>query len=187
MARLKKRIFFRIEASDRPAAGFEILSKMPVRTPSSPLGVPKFSEPPQLILNRKLGKPLTDMEPFGSFWIVSANLKKVLQQFDVNAAEFAEFKVTHHGDAGAHKYWLCDIVRIIDALDEDASVFSVNIVTGGGQYYALHNSKLSFRPEIEKDVHVFRVQQNSAEIFCDEEFKMACSDAGVKGMSFIRA
>lgn len=157
MPRPKKRKFFRIEASDRPAGGFEIPSKIPIRTPFSPLGVPKFSEPPQLIINRKLGKALTDMEPFGSFWIVSANLKKVLEGLDMNAADFAEFNVTHNGDASTDRYWLCDIVRSINAIDEDASVFSVITVSGGSQYYALHNSKLSFKPEIEKDIHIFRV------------------------------
>lgn len=50
----RKRNYLRIEASDRPAAGFEIPSKIPIRTPSTPLGVPTLLEPPQLIINKKL-------------------------------------------------------------------------------------------------------------------------------------
>lgn len=186
MVRPKKRKFFRIEASNTPVAGFEIPSKIPISTPFSPRGLPHFSEPPQLVIDRKLGAALSDMEPFDAFWVLSERLKGVLEDIDPRAVEFAEFNVTRKDGANTEKYWLCDVVRVADALDDGSSVFSVKILGDGGKFYALRNSKLSFKPDLDGDIHIFRVQQNAADIFCDEEFKTACRNAKVKGISFIR-
>lgn len=183
MARPKKRKFFIVGASNRRAAGFEIHSQVRVRGLRDRCGFPEFPEPPRLVIDNKLGNELTDMEPYGSYWIVSALLKAVLEEIDPGSVVFCELDVTHKDGANPEQYWLCDVVRVIDAIDERASVLDVTVHRDGRKYYSLYSSRLVFNPVAVEDVHLFRDQRNT-DIFCDETFKSACRCAGVNGMSF---
>jgi hypothetical protein len=88
-------------------------------------------------------------------------------------------------------YWLCDVIRILDALNEDLSRLKIGIREDpvyrdfGQKYYQLFGgSELVFNEELVGDTHVFRMAHLKSCIICDQEMKGACKSAGLKGILF---
>ncbi|MGH8426282.1 MAG: imm11 family protein, partial [Pseudomonas fluorescens] len=78
-------------------------------------------------------------------------------------------------------YFLCDVVRTLDALDEEAS--TLNIVISDdyeeGKYYDLTGElRLAFKRDVLGSAHVFRLAFHGG-VFCDRIFKDAVIAAGI--------
>jgi hypothetical protein len=79
-------------------------------------GVPAYPEPPRLLIDPKRGRPPSDCDWYGGYWIVSDKLKAVLDAVDPDACAFVKCDVRHaQGKATDGGYWLMDIVRNLDA------------------------------------------------------------------------
>lgn len=91
--------------------------------------------------------------------------------------------------------FLCDVVRELDALDEEVSRLKVKVGDDyvRGKFYSLGGGAiLVFRDEVLGQAHVFRLPFNPS-VFCDRMFKGAVHEAGIpddaelSGISFIDA
>src|SRR5260221_14131242 len=81
--------------------------------------------------------------------------------------------------------WLCDVVRVLDALHEAQSKVEVSVATDGSKIYRhVYNSKLIFKEAAVGGSHIFRMKFFDAVIICDEELRRACKSADLKGISF---
>ncbi len=173
-------------------AGFEIqnISKLPrqgnVLEPQyGARGFPAYPEPPLLRIMPKLGRPLRDIEHYHAYWLVSGAAKDVFTSLDAEGFAFMKCSVfTEHWEPGP-EYWLCDVIRVLDAVDEENSIIRIEHDFLGKRYSFLGGASLIFRHEIVGLSHIFRLSYHTlSAVFCDQKMKGACKSAGLKGIQF---
>ncbi|WNH54507.1 imm11 family protein [Stenotrophomonas oahuensis] len=143
-------------------------------------GFPKFSETPVM----------TDLAPEGSlhdfqvafegYWLVSERLKRVFEAVDPSGFLFVQCELIRFDGSTGPLHYLCDVCRILDAVDENAS--EVKVLTEGfpnGRFYDLAGgARLAFRKDVVKDAHIFRSPFNGAMIVCDRIMRDALVEHG---------
>nr|WP_128926934.1 DUF1629 domain-containing protein [Bradyrhizobium guangxiense] len=164
---------------------FDALGVGPVLySPRGKRSFPPLLETPRLLIARSLGRPPADWEPFHDFWLVSDRMKHVLETVDREGVAFLRCE-TRSLRGEAPVYWLCDIVRELDAIDEEKSNFKL---LDDGTDFRRYNgtamdSKFVFREDVIGAAHVFRARFLN-EVICDQAMKDACKAAGLKGLRF---
>jgi hypothetical protein len=150
-------------------------------------GFPQLPEAPRYVIDPKLGAPPHDLEQDQGYWLVSDRMKQVLEQVDADAFSFVKCDVQLRNGGPGPVYWLCDVMRVLDALDEAKS--RVNIYTNSlnQKVYDLlvpQGATLVFRDEVVGSAHIFRMAYYDPGIICDGVLKDACKRAGLKGIRF---
>ncbi|WP_051592433.1 DUF1629 domain-containing protein [Methylosinus sp. sav-2] len=157
--------------------------------PRHPFRFPDYLEVPRVLIDKRLGRPLRDLENRQGFWYVSPALKAVLEQFAPGACEFSRCEtVLPSGEAGS-ELWLCSVTRCLygrDVIDPEATKdFKAREDMNGLLNYGLTPTySLRFRPEAIGSEHLFRLVEMVSRVFCDQLMKDACKAAGIKGVSF---
>lgn len=145
-------------------------------------GFPPLRETPRLRYNPREGRLPEDLEGgMSGYWLVSQRLRHVMEAVDPEAFVFADTTYQLADGSGGPHYFLCDVVRTLDALDETASQLKIIVSDDfeGGKYYRLTgNVRLAFRKNVLRGAHVFRLAFNGG-VFCDRVFKEAVEAAGI--------
>ncbi|WP_407194057.1 imm11 family protein [Bradyrhizobium sp. STM 3566] len=144
------------------------------------------------MFDKKVGSLPYDLELCYHWWLISDRTKAVFEGLDSEAFVFVPCSVRMpHGIYDEPKYWLCDVVRVLDALDESQSRLRIGIrndvryIDHGQKYYDLSvGDKLVFREEAIGNAHIFRMAYHDAGIICDQDLKDACKSAGLKRINF---
>lgn len=112
-------------------------------------GFPPLRETPLLIYNPMEGALPQDLEGgFSGYWLVSERLRKVMESVDADAFAFADADYRLADGSKGPTVFLCDVVRTLDALDEEASELDIKISDDyeAGKYYSLAGgSRLAFK------------------------------------------
>lgn len=123
-------------------------------------GFPPLAQRPRLVLEPKLGDPPQDLEGgMSGYWLVSERLKMAFTEIDPVAFEFVECDYVLPNGTEGPTYYLCEVARELDAVDEEASKFRVIVDEGypGGKFYDLRGgASLAFKRDAIGDSHVFR-------------------------------
>nr|WP_282966329.1 DUF1629 domain-containing protein [Burkholderia vietnamiensis] len=151
-----------------------------------------FTEKPQFIYGKHEGHLPRDLESYGGYWLVSDKMRKVLEDVDAEGFAFAECAYTLPDGSAGPRYFLCDIVRTLDALDEQASTLRIRFEkdhdTGEDINIRglLSNSKLVFDEEIVGSAHIFNqvCLATGTGAICDAGLRQACQAAGLSGIQF---
>ncbi|PPU75290.1 MULTISPECIES: imm11 family protein [Xanthomonas] len=136
--------------------------------PGEDAGLAALQETPRLRYDSRIGDMPNDLESgLKGYWLVSEPLKQLLQSIDPEGFAFApcDFRLEDGSPAAPH--YLCEVVRIIEAIDEGAS--KVKILTGyqHGKHYSLTGGgQLAFKADAIEDAHIFRTPYTSV-AFCD--------------------
>jgi len=93
---------------------------------------PPLSEPLRILIDRSLGRAPVDWELFHDFWLVSDRMKEVLETIDREGVAFLDCETRTLGRKLAPVYWLCDVVRVLDVIDEERS--RLQILDDGTKY-----------------------------------------------------
>lgn len=147
-------------------------------------GFPAFAELP--IFRETLpGHTLKDFNSsFEGYWLVSEGLKEVLESVDRDGLKFAPTRFLQADGSEGRKFYLCDVSRSLDAVDEDAS--DLRIITEGfpkGKFYRVAGgASLAFKREVVADAHIFRLEFNDALIVCDRRMRDALIERGYGGI-----
>lgn len=145
-------------------------------------GFPPLSETPLLIYRSREGVPPQDLEGgLGGYWLVSQRLRGVMETVDSGAFAFADVDYRLEDGSKGSTYFLCDVVRTLDALDEESSQLKIIISDSyeAGKYYRLTGDvRLGFKREVLGSSHVFRLPFHGG-VFCDRIFKDAVEAAGI--------
>jgi hypothetical protein len=145
-------------------------------------GFPPLRETPRLIYNPKEGALPQDLEGgFSGYWLVSERLRRVMEAVDANAFAFVDIDYRLADGSKGPTFFLCDVVRTLDALDENASQLNIEISDEfeEGKYYDLTGDvRLAFRRDVLGSAHVFRLSFHGG-VFCDRVFKEAVEAAGI--------
>jgi hypothetical protein len=86
------------------------------------------------------------------------------------------------GSEGALR-WLCDAVRVLDAVDEEKSDVQILTADDGSKFYQF-GGIVRFRSDAVGSAHIFRLKYLEAAWACDEELRRACIKAELKGLAF---
>ena len=176
-------------------AGFEVQNLAALLDGRRVLGPPigkrefaNFDEPPRVLIDRSLGRALRDLETCHEYWLVSDQLKVMLEAVDRDGVAFVRCDVRNRDGGEGPVYWLCDVLRVLDAVDEGASRVKVEQDTYQGQpwkgYSLLGGANLIFREDVVGSAHIFRMRYLEAQIICDEKLKDACKKSGLRGITF---
>jgi hypothetical protein len=170
---------FRIENKPNLLLGRRILGPEPGQR-----GFPKYPEPPRLLFDKKLGRPPRDLELCSEYWLISDRMKTVLEAVDQAGFAFARCEVRLRGGEPGPAYWLCDVVRVLDAVNEMASRLRIYDEQGHKTYSLVGGASLIFKEDVIGSAHIFRIAHAKSVVICDQHLKDSCKAAGLKGISF---
>ena len=175
-----------------PGYSLDNLGQVTLRPPSGQRGFPKYPEAPRILFDKDAGRLPPDLEQFHAYWLVSDRTKSVLQAVDPTGFIFVACKVRiPGGDYDGPDYWLCDVIRVLDALDETQSRLKISrrgetgyLYSGEKHYSLAGGAELVFKDDIIGNMHVFRMAYQEPTVICDQVLKDACKAAGLKGIKF---
>lgn len=158
-------------------------------TMDPPNGDPsQYSERPHLVHVPEQGGMPREFEELAGIWIISEPLKRVFESVDPEAFVFAACDYTQADGTPGRQYYLCNVVRSLDALDVEASrvktKYDRNFITGEDEksYSVLGGASLVFREASVGGAHVFRQTQMSIDPVCDRVLYDALCAAKLDGV-----
>ena len=100
-------------------------------------GFRDYSVRPRFRISKRLGRKPYDVEPYSEYWLVSDRAKQLFDK--IREADFAYLAVDTEVDPGSEPetYWLCDIVSIVDAVDEPRSAAKFYVAEDGSKRHEL--------------------------------------------------
>ncbi|CAH2709803.1 DUF1629 domain-containing protein [Xanthomonas campestris pv. nigromaculans] len=150
-------------------------------------GIPPLRQTPLLVYDPKKGKMPRDLEGiYSGYWLVSERLKNVFEAVDPQGFEFAECEFRLPDGSVGPKHYLCDVVRVLDAVDEEASELKVEISDDfvNGKFYDLSGgAKLAFDKGVIGSAHIFRFPYSGILVVCDSVLREAVRHAGIGAKS----
>lgn len=150
-------------------------------------GFPDLPETPVLRQTRSGLGPNDLDSSFEGYWLVSRELKAVFEMMDADGFAFVRCEYRLHDDSVGPEFYLCDVVRVLDAIDDQAS--EVEILTEGfpsGKYYEIGmGARLAFKRDVIESAKVFRSPFNTSLVVCDRPFRdfLVQNGFGVDGCS----
>ncbi len=146
-------------------------------------GFPPLKETPRLVLVPKLGDPPEDLEGgMSGYWLVSERLKDAFLAVDPAAFEFVKCDYRLPDGTKGPSYYLCEIARELDAVDEDVSRLRVIVDDDyvGGKFYDFRGgASLAFKKDVVAGAHVFRTPYSGDLVYCDRIFRDSVRAAGI--------
>jgi len=151
-----------------------------------------FPEAPIFLADAKLGAIHLDFEVHAGYWFISDKMKSVLQEVDPEAFAFLQCHVRSPDGQERPVRWLCDVVRVLDALDEEKSEASsrwygkqlVCVAKDGSKFYSAFHEALFFKESVVGNSHIFKMKYSPETVICNEEMRQACKLAQLSGISF---
>jgi len=192
--KLKERKFYivRKKVAHR-AFGFQLLNKKTIFDagphifvpPQGKRGFRQYPESPIFLSDPKLGRIHWDFEEYCGYWFISEKTKSVLEITDSEAFEYLKCEMRSPDGTGQPVRWLCDVVRTLDAVDEEKSTVRTGVSSDGSKVYQnVGSASLSFKESVVGKCHIFRMKYFEPKVICDGEFLQACKSAGLSGISF---
>jgi hypothetical protein len=164
-----------------------LMGALALYPPKGRRGFPDYPETPRVVIGtRKKGPPPSDLELFHSYWLISDQLKRVFEAVDGPAFAFQACDVRLSDGSPGPVYWLCDVVRVLDAFGEKtlAEIRRYRERTGNRYRGFIGDTTLVFNEEVIGDARIFRTPYSPGDVFCDQVMKDACASAGMKGVRF---
>lgn len=155
-------------------------------------GFPPLAETPRLRHDPKEGKLPRDWHVgFSGYWLVSERLKQVFEAVDPEGFAFVACDFFLADGTQGPLYYLCDVVRQLDAIDEGVSIMMEPIIEPSGNkiYDFSGGAELAFKKEVVGNSHVFRTPY-TRHVFCDCVLQEAVKEAGrgpdgrIRGLRF---
>ena len=145
--------------------------------PPGTRGFPDYPEAPIVLIDKNLGRPPRDLELFGCYWLVSAKAKNLFESLDHQAFSFCKCETRFPDGTEGPEYWLCDVLPMLDAVDEENSIVKIIIEKDGGKYYSfVGNHDVKIREDIVSNHKIFRFLYGWSHVICDNSFKTACKE-----------
>lgn len=117
---------------------------------------------------------------FEDYWLVSGELKSILEACDPEGVAFARCIYYLHDGSLGPEFYLCDVTRFLDAIDDGAS--ELEIITEGmalGKYYEIGlGARLVFKKDVVGQSRIFRNKYNESLVMCDRVMRDALVERG---------
>lgn len=116
-------------------------------------------------------------------WFVSDRLKQLMEQVDQHAFDFAATQVDYSNfEKPGQAYWLCNLKRQLDCIDDENSKFTLYDEVDFKAYKALIAVKM--RAEVIGDSHAFRLAHKYGTEIFDDVFVRAMTAAKIRAWRF---
>ncbi|MDN5004624.1 imm11 family protein [Bradyrhizobium sp. GCM10027634] len=183
-----QRRFYRVNAFRSRGEAFHFELENEKELPCGLERISDLAETPRFLFDKSAARRPRDLAPFFYAWLISDRTKAVFESVDPNGFVFAQCAVrVPKGTWDGPPYWLCQVVRVLDALDEGRSRLKIGISDdprkldfGQKCYDFFGRTELVFREDLIGDAHMFRMAYHDSWAICDEELKNACKSAGLK-------
>jgi hypothetical protein len=170
---------FEIENEARLLQGMRILGPPPGRR-----GFPNYPAPPRVLIDERLGRPLLDLEQYSEYWLISGRAKLAFETTDSAGFAFVRCETRLPDGTPGAEYWLCDVIRVLDAVDETASRVKIEYREGLKLYSLMDRVSLVFKEDMVGAAHVFRMAYFEPAVICDQNLKGTCEALGLSGLKF---
>lgn len=155
--------------------------------PEGRRGFREYPVTPIFLLDSKIGRAIRDIERIHGYWLISEKTKAVFSDIDPEAFAYLECLTQLRDGSEGPRYWLCDVVRELDCIDEAASNINIGYnVYGKYYYFVLAGKKIVIEEDVVRQAHIFRPKFTLHFIVCDESIKSACKAAGVQGFKYTK-
>lgn len=172
----------------RNQSGFALMFGWPdgyLNLPRGPWTLGEFVEKPRFLIDRKLGRPPRDVECIDDFFFISPKMKSVFEAADPLACEFRPCESYLPSGEPGPEIWLCSITRaFVGAVDIDGSEVRLMPTADGLPSISRMGARLKLKDDVISGAHLFRVAEMGGVVLCDQAFKDACKQAGIKGARF---
>jgi hypothetical protein len=150
-------------------------------------GIPRGSETPTLFVDAD-EDAVPDLSPgLGGRWYVSGKAREILERIDSSGFDWTLAStrlLTADGrQLEGPEFYLCDVTRYVDALDENRSRITV---LGPMRTVSVFGDQNTFIADRIGDFRIFRLMYSTSRIVCTEEFRVAVEHAGLTGATFER-
>jgi hypothetical protein len=191
----KKGEFYTLDSdvrSSAPKSNLVLENEEALLTPPSSIirppegGIPQLAETPRLVHGPGRNRAPHDLKGgFSGYWLVSERLKHVFESVDPEAFQFAACDYVLPDGSKGPQFYLCDVVRVVFALDKDRSKFQirtahdydtgrdVEIISFAG------GAKLAFKHDAVGSAHAFRMGEKPSTVICDRVMYDAIRKAGI--------
>lgn len=151
--------------------------------PQGRRGIREYSETPVFLADPRRGRIDRDFEIDTGYWLISDRMKAVVEGVDPDAFAFLQCKVQLRDGSEGPARWLCEIVRVLDAVDEENSDVEIRTADDGSKYYRFTGT-IRFRSDAVGSSHIFRLEYLRSTWACDEVLRRACIEAELTGLRF---
>ncbi len=118
-----------------------------------------------------------------SMWMVSERLRALLESIDPEAFVFAPIDMDYSNfDDPGPQFWLCDLIRFLDCVDEERSTIKYQEGIPMKNYIRLIDVEM--KPEIIGDAHAFRLTHSPLKLIVDDVLVDALKKEKIRGFSF---
>jgi hypothetical protein len=155
--------------------------------PAGMRGFPAYPEKPRVVIGKKKsGRLPSDIELYHSYWLVSDRLKSLFDAVDPPAFAFQACDVELRDGSPGPVYWVCDVIRVLDAFGERTKddIRRYQEKTGLKYRGFTSDKTLIFNEVVIGESHIFRTPYSLGGVFCDQHMKDVCKNAGIKGIQF---
>lgn len=153
--------------------------------PAGRRGFRDYPVTPLFLADEKLGRIDRDFERYSHYWLISDRMKSVLEQVDPEAFAFLKCDTRLPDGTDGPRHWLCDVVRVLEALDEGKSLIEIGTADDGSKFYDLLGRRsLILNQDAIGPCRVFRMKYTGSVIICDDVLKRACRENGITGIRF---
>lgn len=140
---------------------------------------------PRFKYSKRRGRTPKDLERVFDYWLLKEKAKALFQKIDPQGFDFAECDVDLGTDDKSEKFWLCDVVRVLDGLDEKNSDVTVIESEDHKLYSLIGSRRLIFDDSIIRSTKIFRMKFSLGTIICNDTFMDECRNSGLKGVIFM--
>jgi hypothetical protein len=191
-AKSRKFYILRSQARSRPKGlklinGAELFGgrKDALWPPEGRRGFRDYPVAPLYLLDAKRGRTDRDFEDESEYWLITDRMKSALEEVDPAAFAFLKCDTQLPDGTEGPRRWLCDVVCVLDALDEEKSIVKIGTADNGSKVYKLFGrTSLIFDTDAVGPHHVFRMKYFQSAVICDEELKRVCKVNKLTGMRF---
>jgi len=176
-------------------SGFDLANEealFPGRVPQTLLvpagrrGFHKYPVAPLFVCDPRKGPIHWDFDVYTNYWFISERMKALLENLDRNAFAFLRCDIRCPDGSEGPPRWLCDVVCVLDALDEQKSKIRIGTADDGSKFYGFAGGvNLVFREELVGPHPIFRMRYGEDEVICDDRLVSACKAAGIVGVRFV--
>ncbi len=154
-----------------------------------PTGEPaQYPERPHLVHVPEKGGLPRDFEVLAGIWVVSEALRQIFQRVDPDAFAFVPCDFTLADGSPGPRYYLCNVLRTLHALDEARSRVKIRLEhdhqTGQDVklYSVVGGARLIFKADAVANAHIFRQARLGASPICDRVMSDALVVAQLDGV-----
>ena len=151
--------------------------------PPGQRGFRDYPETPVFLADSKLGRTHRDFEGYSGYWFISDRMKATIERVDPDGFAFLQCKVQLRDGSEGPVHWLCDIVRVLDAVDHENSDVEIRTADDASKYYRFSGT-IRFRSDVVGSAHIFRLEYLRSTWACDEVLRRACIEAELTGLLF---